>query len=122
VGDLRRSVRSPGLRIVAAGRLPELAPSGIWPAAPRSQLRDSAGFSPASLIRAALFVMAWGGYSARRLRVTPAGVDARLGRHMAACLAMPEPTGRSTLNRRSSIRLPEDAALLLRSSPFWRSG
>ena len=60
---MRRSVRSPGLRIVAAGRLPGLTPCGIWPAAPRSQLRDSAGFAPASLKRAALFVMAVGGYS-----------------------------------------------------------
>ena len=70
VGDVRRSVRSPGSRIVAAGRLPGLTPSGIWPAAPRSQLRDSAGFSPASLIRAALFVMACGGYSAGALSVS----------------------------------------------------
>ena len=30
-------------------------PRGIWPAATRSQLRDSAGFTPASLNRAALF-------------------------------------------------------------------
>ena len=75
---MRRSVRSPGLRIVpgspfAAGRLPGLArgspplPGDSWPAAPRLQLRDSAGFAPASLIRAALFE--WpGGYSAAQPR------------------------------------------------------
>lgn len=43
--------RSPGLRIAAPARLPEVFhPSGVCRTeAPRSQLRDSSGFAPDSL-------------------------------------------------------------------------
>src|SRR5450756_309310 len=41
------------------------------PAAPRLQLRDSAGFAPASLNRAALFDLTCGGYNARASTARP---------------------------------------------------
>jgi hypothetical protein len=49
----------PGLRILAFGRLPKANRlSGRWPTTPRSQLRDSAGFTPASLYREAIQLVA----------------------------------------------------------------
>jgi len=116
------SGRSPGLRIIVIGRLPtrDVSRSGTLASAPRSQLRDSAGFPPASRHpgRYSGVTTDYGpGAEANavaprptRRRAQPATAQSQRNLHVASAIA---PTAQAAMTRQSVVMALNPAPLFM---------